>query len=254
MKLIVKDVAFSYGSVQALRDISLKLNEREVLGIVGPNGSGKSTLLKCINRILTPKQGEILLNGADITKLKRIEVARSIGYVPQSTPSEYGAPTVFEVVLMGRYPYGVTWRISSGDIEKVWRILGILGIENLASRRFDELSGGEKQKVLIARALAQEAEILLLDEPTSNLDIRHQLEVMRLVRGLVEGNGLAAIIAIHDLNLASRFCDRVIMMKNGVIFAAGSPEEVFTSENIEKVYHVKVKVIKCFGRPHIVTL
>ena len=253
MKLVVKDVVFSYDSIQALRGVSLKLNEREVLGILGPNGSGKSTLLRCINRILTPRQGEILLNGADISKLRRIEVARHIGYVPQSSLSGYEAPTVFEVVLMGRYPHNATWRISSGDIEKVWRILSILGIENLASRRFDELSGGEKQKVLIARALAQEAEILLLDEPTSNLDIKHQLEVMQLVKSLVKSNGLAAIMAIHDLNLASRYCDQIIMMKNGIIFTAGSPAEVLTAENIEEVYHVKVMVIECFGRPHIVT-
>lgn len=253
MELIINDVRFSYRSFEALKGISFELRESEILGIIGPNGSGKTTLLKCINKILEPKQGEILLDGRKIRKMKRIEVAKNLGYVPQNAHAGFDSPTVFDVVLMGRRPY-IEWRCCDKDTEKVWEILAMLHIESLAMRKFDELSGGQQQKVLIARALAQEAKVLLLDEPTSNLDIRHQLEVMNLIERLVTEKNLAGITAIHDLNLASRYCDKIVMMKEGKIFAAGRVDRVLTPENIEKVYGVRVAIDGCHGKPHIVVL
>jgi len=172
--------------------------------------------------------------------MSRMEIAKHIGYVPQSSTSAQ-ALTVFEVVLMGRRPH-IGWQSSDKDIEKAWEVLGLLKIESLAMRSFNELSGGEQQRVIIARSLAQEAKILLLDEPTSNLDIRHQLEVMELSRELVDKQKLAVVVAIHDLNLASRYCDKIVMMKTGQIVAAGKPTDVLTPENIKSVYGVEVAI------------
>ncbi|ADB58122.1 ABC transporter ATP-binding protein [Archaeoglobus profundus] len=252
MKIRIKGLEFSYDSIQALKNVTIDIYESEIVAIVGPNGSGKSTLLKCIDRILKPQKGVILINGKDVKNFSQIEIARTVGYVPQSVKQFFPA-TVFEVVLMGRRPY-LGWRCSRRDIEKVFEVLRILDIENIAMRDFNELSGGQQQKVLIARALAQEPEILLLDEPTANLDIKHQLEVMEIIRNIVRENGITAVVAIHDLNLASRYADRIVMMKDGKVFAVGDPNDVLTPTNIEKVYGVKVKVIKLDGRLCVIPL
>ncbi len=250
VKIRIRGLEFSYNSIPALKDVTIDIHESEIVAIVGPNGSGKSTLLKCIDRILKPQKGVILINGKDVKDFSQIEIARTVGYVPQSVKQFFPA-TVFEVVLMGRRPY-LGWRCSKRDIEKVFEVLKILNIENIAMRDFNELSGGQQQKVLIARALVQEPEILLLDEPTANLDIKHQLEVMEIVKRIVRMNGITAIIAIHDLNLASKYADRIVMMKDGKVFAIGSPEEVLTSANIESVYDVKVKIIRFNGKLYVI--
>jgi len=252
MKLKVKDVEFSYARVPVLKDICLELAESEMLGVVGPNGAGKSTLLRCIDRILKPQRGSILLDGRDIKEMHLMELAKKIGYIPQSSSQIFPA-TVFDTVLMGRRPH-VGWRSSEKDTEKVLEILQMLNIEEFAMRDINELSGGQQQKVFIARALTQEPDVLLLDEPTSNLDIRHQLEVMDIIKNIVSENGISAIMAIHDLNLASRYADRVIMMNGGKIFAAGNPASVLTSENIKQVYGVEVKVNNHDERPYIVPI
>ena len=252
VKLKVKDVEFSYGSVQVLKDVSIELAESEMLGVVGPNGAGKSTLLRCIDRILTPRKGSILLDGQEIKTMNRIELAKKMGYIPQSTTSIFSA-TVFDIVLIGRRPH-ISWRSSDEDTEKVLEILQMLNIEEFAMRDINELSGGQQQKVFIACALTQEPDVLLLDEPTSNLDIRHQLEVMDIIKNIVREKGIAAIMAIHDLNLAARYADRIIMMNSGNIFAAGDPASVLTSENIKHVYGVEVKVNNHDGRPYIVPI
>ncbi len=252
MKIRIKGLEFSYDSIQALKNVTIDIHESEIVAIVGPNGSGKSTLLKCIDRILKPQKGVILINGKDVKDFSQIEIARTVGYVPQSVKQFFPA-TVFEVVLMGRRPY-LGWRCSRRDIEKVFEVLRILDIENIAMRDFNELSGGQQQKVLIARVLAQEPEILLLDEPTANLDIKHQLEVMEIIRTIVREKGITAIVAIHDLNLASRYADRIIMMKDGKVFAVGYPNEVLTSTNVENVYGVKVKVIELNKSTYIIPL
>jgi iron complex transport system ATP-binding protein len=249
----VQNVTFSYRSTPSLSRVSLKLEESEILGMIGPNGSGKTTLLKCINKILQPKQGTIVLDNQEIKKLSRLEVAKHIGYVPQSSANNPNALSVFEVVMMGRRPH-ITWQSSEKDTEKVWTALKMLNIESLALRDFYELSGGEQQKVLIARAAAQEAKILLLDEPTSSLDIRHQLEVMNLIRKLVAKEKLSAALAIHDLNLAARFCDKIVMMKRGEIFATGEATTVLTPENIRAVYGVEAVINYSNNFPYIIPL
>ncbi|MCW4014804.1 MAG: ABC transporter ATP-binding protein [Candidatus Bathyarchaeota archaeon] len=240
MKLTVSDVTFSYNSSLSLDGVSFELQESQILGIIGPNGSGKTTLLKCINKILKPKSGSIILNDNEIQKMSRLQIAKHVGYVPQNSVSPQ-ALTVFEIVLMGRRPH-IAWQSSQKDVEKTWQVLALLGIEHLALRNFNELSGGEQQRALIARSVAQEAKVLLLDEPTSNLDIKHQLEVMELAHELVTKQKLAAVVAIHDLNLASRYCDKIVMMKNGKIFAAGNASSVLTPDGIQSVYGVEVTV------------
>jgi iron complex transport system ATP-binding protein len=253
MNINMQGVSFSYSSNPTLSKVSLELKDSEALGLVGPNGSGKSTLLKCMNKILEPKQGTILLGGQTIKKMSRLEVAKHIGYVPQSSlDSSEGLP-VFEIVLMGRRPH-ITWQSSEEDSQKVWMALKALNIEHIANRNFFELSGGEQQRVLIARSLAQEAKVLLLDEPTSNLDIRHQLDVMALTRKLVSEQKLAAAIAIHDLNLAFRFCDKIVMMQDGKIFASGDAPTVLTAENIRSVYAVDVEINYSRNIPSIVPI
>ena len=250
MRLKVNKIEFAYNSTSVLENISLELDRSEILGIVGPNGTGKSTLIRCIDRILKPQQGTILLDENDITTMNRMEIARKMGYVPQSTTRVFPA-SVIDTVLMGRRPH-LGWKSSEEDMDKVLEILELLGIVEFAMRDFNEISGGQQQKVLIARALAQEADVLLLDEPTSNLDIRHQLEVMEIMTNVVRKNGISAVMAIHDLNLASRYTDRILMMNGGRIFAAGEPASVLTIENIKRVYGVEVLVKSDGERPYII--
>ncbi|MEA1909272.1 MAG: ABC transporter ATP-binding protein [Euryarchaeota archaeon] len=250
MKLKVEDVEFGYNGTLVLEGISIDLDRSEIIGIVGPNGAGKSTLIRCIDRILTPRGGTILLDGADMGKMTRMEIAKEMGYVPQTTTRVFPA-TVFDTVLMGRRPH-LGWKSSVDDVDIVLGVLELLGIMEFAMRDFNEISGGQQQKVLIARALAQEADILLLDEPTSNLDIRHQLEVMEIMQGIVRAKSISAIVAIHDLNLASRYTDRLLMMNGGRIFAAGDPESVLTVENIRRAYGVEALVKSDGERPYII--
>ena len=250
MRLKVNKIEFAYNSTPVLENISMELDRSEILGIVGPNGTGKSTLIRCIDRILKPQQGTILLDENDITTMNRMEIARKMGYVPQSTTRVFPA-SVIDTVLMGRRPH-LGWKSSEEDMDKVLEILELLGIVEFAMRDFNEISGGQQQKVLIARALAQEADVLLLDEPTSNLDIRHQLEVMEIMTNVVRKNGISAVMAIHDLNLASRYTDRILMMNGGRIFAAGEPASVLTIENIKRVYGVEVLVKSDGERPYII--
>jgi len=253
MKLKVENVEFSYASTPVLADICLELAQSEILGIVGPNGAGKSTLIRCIDRILKPTRGSILLDEEDIQHISMRETAKKLGYIPQSASQIFPA-TVFDTVLMGRSPH-IGWRSSEKDNEKVLDVLQMLNIEDLAMRDINETSGGQQQRVFIARALAQEPDILLLDEPTSNLDIQHQLEVMEIIKDLVMKKGISAIMAVHDLNLASRYTDRVIIMKRGRIFDAGTPSNVLTSENIRSVYGVEAEVINRYGgMPYIIPI
>jgi len=253
LKLKVNNIEFRYNSTPVLENISMELDRSEILGVVGPNGAGKSTLIRCINRILKPQRGSILLEGQEIKHMSMMEIAKKLGYVPQTASHTFPA-TVFDTVLMGRRPY-IGWRSSKKDTKNVVEVLKLMEIDDLAMRDFNELSGGQQQKVLIARALAQEASTLLLDEPTSNLDIQHQLEVMEIIKDLVTAKGISAIMAVHDLNLASRYTDRVLIMKRGMIFDAGSPYDVLTPENIMSVYNVEAEVInRNERRPYIVPI
>jgi len=249
-KLKVQDIEFSYVSDTVIKDVCLELSESEVLSIIGPNGAGKSTLLRCIDKILYPQKGTILLDEMNIKKMKMREIAKKIGYIPQRVSQLFPA-TVFDVVLTGRRPH-LNWKNSDKDIEKVLEVLEILNIKDLAMRDINGLSGGQQQNVFFARALAQEPEVLLLDEPTSNLDVKHQLEMMDIVKNVVKEKGISAIISIHDLNLAARYSDKVIIMKNGMIFAAGEPLAILTRENIKSVYGVEVIIINESNIPCII--
>jgi iron complex transport system ATP-binding protein len=240
MRFEMQDVSFSYKSKPVLKNISFRVDERELLGIVGPNGSGKTTLLKCINSIVVP-EGQVFLNDVDVKKMGQKEIAKVFSYVPQAIYHNSFPATVFDVVLLGRRPY-LGWSVSPKDIKIVSEILSTLKLDELAMRNFNELSGGERQKVLIARALAQEPKILLLDEPTSNLDLKHQLEIMELLRRLAREKKLIVILVSHDLNLAARYCDRVVLLNSGRIYAVGKPDEVLTRENIRRIYGIEVEV------------
>jgi iron complex transport system ATP-binding protein len=252
MKLKINGMSFSYGSRPALADVTMSVDGGEVVSLVGPNGSGKTTLIKCINRILKPKGGTVLVEEKDVGKIKLKGLARLLAYVPQSAAHSFPS-TVFDTVLLGRRPY-VNWGISPRDKEVVSQMLSLMELEEMALRQFNELSGGERQKVLIARALAQEPQVLLLDEPTSNLDLKHQLEVLGIVRSIVKEKGIAAVMAIHDLNLAARFSDKLIFLDKGRIYDAGEPAQVLTQENIRRVYGVEAIISKNSGHPHIIPL
>ena len=252
IKLQVTDIVFSYNSSPILKNVSFEIAPAKLVSIVGPNGSGKSTLIKCIDRILTPQNGSILIDRNEITQMKRMDVARNIAYVPQSSIRIF-PNNVFDTVLMGRRPH-IGWISSDKDEEKVWDVLKLLGIEEFALSNFNELSGGQQQKVLIARALVQEAKVILLDEPTSNLDIWHQFDVMNIIKSLVKKKVITALMAVHDLNLASKYSDRIIMMKSGRIVTAGDPSSVLTSENIASVYGIEAAVRKQSETPYIVPL
>jgi iron complex transport system ATP-binding protein len=251
VNITIKSLTFGYNGSMILDGLNLVVEDSEVLGLVGPNGSGKTTLIKCIDKILKPK-GSILIDGRDIDTVSRTELAKRLGYVPQSSSTPL-ATTVFDTVLMGRRPH-ISWRVSDSDLDKVADILGLLHLENLAMRDFSQLSGGQKQKVLIARALAQEPEVLLLDEPTSSLDMKHQLEVMETIASLVKEKKISAIMALHDLNLASTFADKLAILKDGRIYAAGEPADLLNAANIREVYGVEAIVMNNLNRPYIIPL
>jgi len=251
VKISIKGLTFSYNSHRILDDLNVSVEDSEILSLVGPNGSGKTTLIKCIDRILKPK-GSILLDGKEAEHMSRQEIAKTMGYVPQSSTTPL-ATTVFDTVLMGRRPH-IGWRVQDHDLNKVANVLEKLHLEDLAMRDFAELSGGQKQKVLIARALAQEPSVLLLDEPTSNLDMKHQLEVMETISSLVKERSISAIMAIHDLNLAARFSDKLVMLKKGQVYATGEPNALLNEANIGKVYGIEAMVLNALGRPYIVPL
>jgi len=250
MILAVDGVEFSYSSRPVLRNIKFEVERGEFFAILGNNGAGKSTLLKCLNRVLKPQRGAIFLEKNDLFALSRREVARSLGYVAQRHESTRF--TVFDAVLLGRKPH-IRWGTTARDLEVVRKVLAILGLEEFSLRYLDELSGGELQKVIIARALAQEPRVLLLDEPTSNLDLRNQLEVLKTVKSAVREQNLAAVVVMHDLNLALRFADKFLLLKNRTIFACGGME-IMTPENIASVYGVPVTVERLANVPVVVPL
>jgi len=253
VRLSIKDLSFGYNGSLTLEDIALDVSEGEIVSLVGPNGAGKSTLLKCIDRILKPSSGIVLVDCRDLSEMSGKDISRAMGYVPQST-TEVFPYTVFDIVMMGRRPH-IGWRVTKRDISVVAETLRFMGIERFSSRYFDELSGGEKQKIAMARAIAQEPRILLLDEPTSNLDILHQLELMKAIQRLVLERGVSAVMAMHDLNLASRFSHKVVMLKDRMIHEIGTPAEVLTQENIRYVYGVSADVLTGRdGRPYILPL
>lgn len=233
-----------------LKDIHLSMLAGEVIGLVGPNGSGKSSLLKCLAGLRPLSGGSLLLRGRPLAAYTRGELARNVAYVPQHTGPSMSL-RVFDMVLLGRLPHrGLSTpqddkRIAFSAIER-------LGLEALALRHFSELSGGERQRVLIARALAQQAPLLLLDEPTSDLDLRHQLTTLQTVRDLADHAGVGCVMAIHDLALAARFCDRLVMLRSGRLLAQGPSAEVLTPAHIEALFDVGARIGADGGLPYVI--
>lgn len=240
--LYLENVSFRYDRGLVLGDVSLRIAQGEFIGIIGPNGSGKTTLLRLMAGILRPEKGKVELKGRNLSEMSRRSVAKLVAVVPQETPLTFPF-SVREVVLMGRAPHLPVFGFESGsDFEIAARVMGMTETAQFAGRSMGSLSGGERQRVLIARALAQQPEIMLLDEPTAFLDIRHQVEIFELVRTLREKQGLTVVTVTHDINLASLYSDRIVLLKEGKIFSEGRPEDVLTSVNIEDVYGSRILV------------
>ncbi len=221
-------------------NIHFQVKEGEILTIMGPNGAGKSTLLKCINRIHAPTHGDVRFEGKRIGDFPRRALSRLFGYVPQDTGGSLGI-SVIESIILGRTPH-IRMKLAPRDKRVVFETVEKLGLEEYAFRNLNELSGGERQRVFLARALVQEPRILLLDEPTSNLDIRFQLETLERIRSIVRADHMLAVMIIHDLSLAYRFSDRILMLKKGSAPLEGKCGDILTEETIRDVYHVRARV------------
>lgn len=239
--LEAQDVTFSYGRAQVLHGVSLALSAGELVGIAGPNGAGKSTLLHTMTGYLRPSSGRVLLEGRAVDKLSRRDVAARVAFVGQKSAVTFSF-SVLEIVLMGRQPYaGLASFDSEQDVQIAMRSLEQVGIPQLASKYYDQLSGGEQQLVLLARALAQQAAIIILDEPVTFLDLKHQYEIMNLLRALT-GRGTAVLATLHDLNVAARWCSRLALMKTGRIVACDSPDRLLEPSLLQEIYSVPLTV------------
>ena len=252
----LKDLDFAYKSRKkefpVLEDKSLQIKGSQLVSILGPNGVGKSTLIHCMNKILEPTGGAVIINDHDIKDISIKDLAKIMGYVPYSSVDNFPL-TVTDTVLMGRHPHS-KWGSLDDDLRIVYDMLCLIGIEDLADRNFNELSAGQHQKVMLARGLAQEPRIMFLDEPTSNLDIKYQLEITKILRRLSREKNMLVIMISHDINIAAKYSDNIIMMHDGGVYAIGKPQDVITAENIKHVYDVNAKVIVDEGRPHIIMI
>ena len=241
--LSVSGLNFSWGENHVLKDVEFTMQRNEVVAILGVNGAGKSTLIKCLNKILTPKSGKILIEGNDLSSHDLVSLAKVMSYVPQTVRSSFSM-NVFDVALIGRRPH-IRWRISQRDRDFVSQTLRYLGLEDFAFRRFNQLSGGERQRVIIAKAIVQNPDLYLFDEPTSDLDLKNQVSIMKRIRHLVspEMGDKSALIAIHDINLAARFADKIILFDDGKVKSYGKPEDVLTEQSISDVFGVSSMIM-----------
>lgn len=238
--LKVEDLRFRYhGCAPTLRGVDFTLCSGRFLAILGNNGAGKSTMLKCFDRILTPESGRVELNGEDLLRLPHREVARRVAFVSQTPPD--ARMTVHDTVMLGRRPY-MRWDFTQEDHRIVHAAMDRLGVGELRGRFLDQLSGGERQKVMLSRALAQQPSLLLLDEPTSSLDLQNQYQVLETVRSICAEDGITAVMVIHDLNLALRFCDAFLLLKDGVVYRFGG-DEILCRGSIRAIYGVDAQVV-----------
>ncbi|AEE95954.1 ABC transporter related protein [Mahella australiensis 50-1 BON] len=240
--LEARDLSCAYDQTTIIEHLDLAIERSSMVGILGPNGSGKTTLLRHISAALKPRSGVVLLNGVDVFAMRRRMLARKIAYVPQSTAADFEF-SAMDVVMMGRIPYMKGFQSEShADMSAVKQAMDMTGTWQFRDRSITELSGGELQRVMIARALAQQPEILMLDEPTAHLDLQFQMEILDLLRQLVDHHGLTVIVVLHDINLAVQFCDKVVFMQSGSIIADGRPQDVITEQLISDVYNVAVSI------------
>ncbi len=250
MNISIDNISFGYSSIPVLKNVTVKLTSPGFISILGPNGVGKSTLIHCMNKILEPNEGKVFIDEKDLKDISVKELAKGIGYVPYSANDSFPL-SVVDTVMMGRHPHA-KWGSLDKDLDIVYDTLEMLGISHLAMRSFNELSAGQHQKVMLARGLAQEPHILLLDEPTSNLDIRHQLDVTKMLKRLSVEKNILVIMISHDINIAAKFADTIILMNEGTIYSVGTPEEVITESNIKTVYGVTSRIIDDYGKPHVI--
>ncbi|GAB3163080.1 ABC transporter ATP-binding protein [Myceligenerans halotolerans] len=254
--LSAHDLTLGYGDRLVVEGLTTAIPDGAITTIIGPNGCGKSTLLRAIARLLRPRSGQVLLDGKAITSMRTRDVAKVLGMLPQSPVAPEGL-AVADLVAKGRHPHQAWWRQWSGDDEsEVEAALRLTGMQALAGRPVDELSGGQRQRAWISMALAQETDILLLDEPTTYLDLAHQVEVLDLVDTLQSELGRTVVMVLHDLNLAVRYSDHLIVMRDGAIVAQGAPEDLVTVELLRDVFGLESQVLvdPASGRPLIVPL
>lgn len=252
MRMSVRNLVQGYGSKTILDDISFDVDTGEVLALLGPNGSGKSTLIKTICNIMEPRSGQILIDETPIEDIDITDLAKIVSYVPQSTAAATYT-TVMDTVLLGRKPY-VTWSYRQKDIDYALDAMKAMRIIGYSSRDVSDLSGGQRQRVFLARSLAQCPSFFIFDEPTSALDLKHQMNTMIKMREVVHDKGAGMVIALHDINLAMNYSDKVLMLKNGKIFAYGTPDETITEENIRAVYGVESRIMEAEGRRFILSM
>lgn len=248
MILKIINLAFKYNSHNILNNVNFSVEKGEVLVILGPNGVGKTTLLKCINSILKREKGDVYINDNDTFDMTITELAKQMSYVAQRT--EVAKLTAFDAILLGRLPH-IRWRVSKDDIKKVDAVIKRLNLEHLSLKYIDQMSGGELQKISLARAFVQETDLFLLDEPTSNLDLKNQAEILGLVKRVVKEHNVAAVMTMHDLNTALRYSDKYLFLQNGSIYGAGHVSQI-SSAMVESVYGIPVEIMQHKGYPVII--
>ncbi len=248
MEISVHNIEFSYNGAPVLKNVRCEIGTGDFMAVVGPNGSGKSTLIKCMNGILRPRKGTVYISSENIREKTLREIAKKMAYVPQNKAGD-SPVSVFDSVLLGRKPY-INWKPSQSDIDITTNVIARLKLDHIAMKDINKLSGGQQQNVFIARALAQQPGILLLDEPTSNLDLKHTVRIMDTLKNLCK-QGLTVIVALHDINLAMRYASRIMMLKEGEIYACGG-REIVTEERLERLYDIKVRLIKNNGCFHVI--
>ena len=242
MTLTIEGITQGYGSNIVLKDISFEVKKGQIVSVLGPNGSGKSTLIRTVCGMLKPRAGTICVEDKDLSSMDRKDFSKMIGYVPQKyVPSDY--MTVFDAVLIGRAPY-MSWSYSENDMIAAEEAMEKVGIFELAERYINDLSGGQMQKVVLARALAQDPQFYVLDEPTSALDLKNQMVAMNTMRDMVTDGEAGALVALHDLNLALHFSDCVVMLKGGNVYAKGDPYDVINEKAIRDVYEVESEIME----------
>lgn len=252
MQLKVENLSYSYSKLgtNIIHDINLEIEEPGLYCVIGPNGVGKSTMIKCINKIYRPKTGNVYINGKNIKDMKLKEIASHIGYVPVSTQDVFSMP-VIDAILLGRQTKG-KWKTTEEDLDIANRVMKMFGIQDLAMSNFNQLSAGQHQKVSICRGLVQEPEMLILDEPTANLDVQHQVYVAELLRAMAIQENMIVLMISHDLNITAKYAHKVIVMESGTITGFGTPEDTITEELVKRIYNVDCEIEYHEGKPHVV--